>query len=271
MTLSRAPNSVLGPFVDLVWATDGRQIAPAASGRELVLPTGKIHIVFRLDGPPLRLFRDEDDDHGTSVGSSVIGGARARPYLRDVSVPAESVGAMLRPGAAGFLIGAPAGLFSHAHTSLEDVWGYRAVARIRERLGEARTASDRLDRLEALLVARLPRSWEPDPLIAHALARFGASHTVGSVVSDCGVSHRHFTKVFGATVGLTPKTYCRILRFGRALDEFALGRDVAPADLAAAQGYADQPHFNREFRALAGLSPGRYRQIAPVNARHVPM
>ncbi|WP_235996188.1 MULTISPECIES: helix-turn-helix domain-containing protein [Burkholderia] len=38
-----------------------------------------------------------------------------------------------------------------------------------------------------------------------------------------------------------------------------------------AAGYADQPHFNREFRAFTGLSPEEDRQRANANGFHVPL
>ncbi len=30
------------------------------------------------------------------------------------------------------------------------------------------------------------------------------------------------------------------------------------AEVAHGSGYADQPHFNRDFRALAGCAPGEF-------------
>lgn len=271
VNVSRLPKPVLRPFVDLLWAADGAGVSSAASGRELVLPTGAVHIVFRLCDRPLRVFKDGDDSIGDVVGCSVIGGARARPYLRDVSMPAPSVGALLRPGAAELMIGAPAGAFSHAHTPLGDVWGAGAIAEIREKLGEATSAWHRLDVFEAALTTRLPRVRGINPVIAHALARFGVSCRVGDVVRECGYSHRHFTAIFNETVGLKPKTYFRLLRFGRVLDRLTVEPGIAWADLAAAEGYADQPHFNRDFLEFAGLSPGSYRRLAPIFSRHVPI
>jgi len=268
---SRLPKPPLRPFVDLLWAADGASVSTPECSRELVLPTGAMHIVFRLDDRPLRVFKDRSDAVGDLVGCSVIGGARARPYLRDVSMPTPSVGALLRPGASELMIGAPAREFSHAHTPLEDVWGSGPVAEIAERLSEACSASDRLDVFEAALAARLPRVCGIDPLVAHALARFGASCRVGEVVRESGYSHRHFTTLFSTTVGLKPKPYCRLLRFGRVLDQLIAEPGIAWADLAADQGYADQAHFNREFREFANVSPGCYRRLAPIFPRHVPI
>ena len=57
----------------------------------------------------------------------------------------------------------------------------------------------------------------------------------------------------GATSGSGPKAVARVLRFERALRLVREGR--ALADVAYDCGYADQPHLNRDFRALAGATP----------------
>jgi AraC-like DNA-binding protein len=122
-----------------------------------------------------------------------------------------------------------------------------------------------------MLAARLPRLRGIDPLVGHALARFGAEAQVGEVVRECGCSHRYFTARFRHDVGLKPKTFCRLQRFSRVLETLAEEPAVGWAELAAAEGYADQPHLTRDFREFAGLSPGSYRRRAPVEPRHVPV
>jgi len=270
MSLSRPPVAALRPFVELIWACEAA--APkAAPARELVLPTGALHLVVRLDDAPLRIFRDATDAGDLSLRHAVIGGARAAPYVKDIARPVPTIGALLRPGAAGLLVGAPAGVLTGAHWALADLWGAAAVESLRDRLAAVASPASRLAIFEAALLARLPRPARLDPRIAHALAQIPEGAPVATVAADCGLSHRHFTARFHEAVGLTPKAWARVRRFGRALDRLAAEPVIAWADLAAAEGYADQAHFIREFRALAGLSPGGYRRRAPAAPRHVPL
>jgi AraC-like DNA-binding protein len=72
-------------------------------------------------------------------------------------------------------------------------------------------------------------------------------------------------------VGLAPKLYCRVLRLQRALRLAAAEPGTPWAELALAAGYSDQPHLNRDFAELAGMSPGTYRAHAPASPSHVPL
>ena len=141
----------------------------------------------------------------------------------------------------------------------------------RERLLEARNAKQRLDVFESLLAARLPKVHGLHPAVAHALERFETEATIREVVAESGYSHRRFIELFRRAVGLSPKLYCRVRRFQRALGVVAANRGTSWVDLALAAGYSDQPHFNREFLEFAGISPGRYREIAPSWSSHVPI
>ncbi|HMA15227.1 MAG: helix-turn-helix domain-containing protein [Bacteroidota bacterium] len=271
MPLSRPPLAALRPFVDLLWASEGATAPKAGAVRELVLPTGALHLVLRLDDAPLRVFRGPDDSDGLSLRRAVIGGARAAAYVKDIARPVPTVGALLRPGAAGLVLGAPAAVFTGAHWALEDVWGPAEVDRLRSRLAETATSAGHLDLFETALAARLPGVRGIDPRIAQALAGLRGGMPVAATAAACELSHRHFTARFRDAVGLAPKAWCRVHRFGRVLDRLAAEPAIAWAELAAAEGYADQAHFAREFRALAGLSPGGYRRRAPLQPRHVPL
>jgi hypothetical protein len=81
MQLTRPPAPHLRPFVKLLWASapDGKP-TERPDAREHVLPTGGMHLVFRLSGPPLKLFGDAGDTRGQTFGYAIIGGARAAFY-----------------------------------------------------------------------------------------------------------------------------------------------------------------------------------------------
>jgi AraC-like DNA-binding protein len=267
--VNRSPRPVLRPFVERVWALDETSQGDASLGRrrEHVIPTGRMHLVFRLSDDPLHLFDDEHDSEGRTVSVMIVGGARTRFYVRDVSKPLCSVGAVLRPGAAEVLFGAHADELSGSHTALEDLWGRRATS-MREELTELPSPEERLDAFERMLAARLPTVRGLHPAVAHALQQFEATTSVHDVVRHSGYSHRRFIELFSRTVGLTPKMYCRVLRFQQVL-RAGTGGLASLIDVAMANGYSDQSHFNREFREFTGVTPTEYRQAAPRAPHHV--
>jgi AraC-like DNA-binding protein len=267
MLVLRVPRPALRPFVKTLWVAAENTFTGGAD-RELVLPTGTVHLVFRLD-EPLRLFESLDDPHGRTVDYSIVGGARAAYYIRDISKPMHSVGAQLQPGAAE-LLGAPAGELAGCHTPLEELWGREARV-VRERLLEAALPDRQLDVFESVLASRLPRVRGVHPAVALALERFEATAQIREIVHESGYSHRQFIAVFRQAVGLTPKLYGRVLRFQAALARTAAEPGASWVDLALAAGYSDQSHFNREFREFAGIPPGEYRKLSPARPHHVPV
>ena len=107
---------------------------------------------------------------------------------------------------------------------------------------------------------------------ASALARLlGQSPSVGAAVRASGLSHRRFELQFRQAAGLNPKAWLRVRRFQAAVKALAAREALPPAELANTLGYSDQSHFIREFRAMAGLTPGRFRALAPDEPNHLPL
>jgi AraC-like DNA-binding protein len=268
LVLTRAPGPVLQPYVETLWAVDVAEAAALPSAREHVLPTGQMHLVFRLSGGALRMFDHAGDPTGRFVSDAVVGGARDGHYIRDISHPACSVGAQLRPGAAEALFGTTAEELAGRHTPLEDLWG-REVAWMREQLTEARMLHQRIDRLESILAARVAARGSLHPAVACALAQLPFRPTIGRIVEATGYSHRTVISLFRRSVGLTPKQYARVLRFQRALEAVARSPARSLVDVALGAGYSDQAHFSREFRVFCGVTPTEYRRAAPELPNHL--
>jgi AraC-like DNA-binding protein len=276
MQLTRPPPPDLRPFVRLMWASapDGTPVEQPGA-REHVLPTGGMHLVFRLSGPPLKLFDPAGPSQGRTFGHAIVGGARSSFYLRDVSVPTRSVGAQLQPGAARALLGAPEDALAGRHTPLDALWGARQADAALEQLHAAGDPAHQLDVFETLLAQRIAVARQAGlhglhPAVAATLAPLAHENpSIAALVTRSGYSHRRFIALFRSAIGLTPKEYARVMRFDRVL---ALAADPAHgwADIALDAGYSDQAHLSREFSALAGMPPQVWQQTDAASPRHVP-
>ena len=274
-SIKRAPIPFLRPFVKLLWASDEKRPEGILRvERERLLPSGGMHLVFRLSQDPIRIFDSVDDYKGHSFRRGVVGGIRAGFYVKEILHSARTVGAMLQPGVSQYLFGAKADELAERHTSIEDLWG-RPAFHLWEELQEEPDLNRQLEIFEIFLAKRLPRVHGIHPAIAHALERFPFTTDIGEIVEETGYSHRRFIQLFKRTVGLPPRLYTRVLRFQQAF-KLVAGQSKSLAhlswiDVAMDAGYADQAHFNREFREFTGVSPSHYLSVCTGDSLHVPI
>jgi AraC-like DNA-binding protein len=260
-----APRAALRPFVRQLWVS---RSSGGPVTREHVLPTGQMHLVFRLAGPPLRIFSGAGDLAGTVIREPVVGGARTSFYAKEAGAPVLSVGVQLLPGAAQALFGVSAAELAQCHTPLSALWGAQADS-VLQQLAEETTPARQLMRLEAVLAQRLPRVHALHPGIAAVLAPVAHGAPVGEIASRSGYSHRAFIALFRQATGMSPKRYARLARFQHLLALLRDGAALPLSELALAAGYSDQAHMQREFREFAGVTPLHYRSLAPEAAHHL--
>ena len=88
------------------------------------------------------------------------------------------------------------------------------------------------------------------------------SHAPSLRLSDLSATaclgERQLRRVFAEQVGMGPKQILRIHRFRRAVQALLRNPGQGFDDLLYRLGYTDHSHFNREFHALAGLSPSAW-------------
>jgi AraC-like DNA-binding protein len=128
-----------------------------------------------------------------------------------------------------------------------------------EELFELPSWEARFDRLERAVLARAHAAPLLPPAVEFAWRRLRDTHgaaPVAQIAGELGCSRRHLTQRFGAELGLPPKALGRVLRFQRAVTLLRAGGELA--DVAYSCGYYDQPHFNRDFRELAGVTPSEF-------------
>jgi AraC-like DNA-binding protein len=159
------------------------------------------------------------------------------------------------------VLGIPGGELGNRMVDLEDVLGAFG-AELTERLGDAADAEERHAVAQRMLTARMSEDHETAPEVGYALARLRATHgaaRVETLAAEVGWSRRHLTARFRDAVGLPPKALARVIRVEHAAHRMRAGHLLG--DVAYDAGYADQSHFNREFRELVGCTPTEFPYV----------
>ena len=91
------------------------------------------------------------------------------------------------------------------------------------------------------------------------LDHMAAPPRVSDIAKDLGVSPVALVRAFKRAYGLPPLEWLNLKRINVARAQLRRGRPFV--DVAFDLGYADQPHFNRRFKAATGLTPSVFSQV----------
>lgn len=207
------PSEALRPWIAAYW--DSRR-----TGANRVLPDGCADIIFDLDR-----------------GEAFVVGTMTRPMIVEPGERSNLRGIRFRPGRLAALLRMPLSEVTDSLVPLRDV-NRRLELRVDSIEGDLRclvTEGDR--RVDAAV------QW---------IERRGGTADVQKVADSIGVTRQHLARLFAHHVGVSPKTFARIVRFRCAL---RFGRKRPWADVAAHLGYTDQSHLIAEFREFSGTTP----------------
>jgi AraC-like DNA-binding protein len=249
--LLRRPGPPLDAFVDCIWLWDG-YVPPAP--RERALPSGSVDLVIDLGADRLRLGAE-------TFSGSALCGAHAEAFEIDTPGRIHVMGVHFKPGGGSTFFDLPA----HEIAGRRVAWGDG----LRARMLEAPSNEARLDAMAAFLRESAPKR---NPILENAIRAFDdvALRSVADVNAATGLSPKRLGALFRDRVGLTPKAFWRVRRFQAALRELEAGERLG-AEVAALVGYFDQAHFDREFRAMTGMSPRAYLAYRVERPNHVPL
>jgi len=253
-----APPPDLIGYVNCFWTSFVAEPAVSVAPEYRVLPDGCVDIVIGF-GRAQAVGNDTNEvTEAIGVGSMtrplVITGDRAKLYI----------GVRFSPGCAFAAFGIPA-----AELTDENV-EYARLARDAqsdlEALSAQSTDDDRLDAVVRLVQKRLAGRPEIPASVRAAVRRVTIANgnlRVAGLASEIGITRQQLARQFGTHVGVTPKTFARVMRARTALARADAARAAYPrvvdwSAIAYDLGYYDQPHFIDDFKALTGVTPSKW-------------
>lgn len=99
------------------------------------------------------------------------------------------------------------------------------------------------------------------PFIRHAIQRMEEAKgkvAVEAIAAEAGYSPRHMERLFLQTFSYGPKRFCRYLRLLNTIVNMVQFPNQKIGYHIEHLGYSDQAHFQREFKAFMGMTPGQF-------------
>jgi len=120
------------------------------------------------------------------------------------------------------------------------------------------TDETRRGRVNELLLSELEIDSPRAGLISALIdALNGAENPAQRLAAQLSRSSRTVRRLWRELVGISPRSYAKLMRFHRALAFVEQGQPLVA--VAAECGYADQAHMGRQIRQLSGLPPSRLK------------
>lgn len=247
------PNAALQPYIREIWYIEG----DSSVTRESILPQGDAVLMFSFG---TRHGVVDDTGQVETFDQAWFSGIQQGPLLVDSADGTHLMGVRLTAPGAWRLLSIPMVETQGQVVDLQAMIGADCEA-FRQRLGNLPGFLPRLAWFEHWLAHRLIRGPRVHPAVAFAagaIERAQGGLRLDRLVRETGFSVRWLNHQFALQVGLNLKRYARLAKFRRALGMLSSPEKVTLTSVALDCGYYDQSHFNREFHAFAGCSPGHY-------------
>jgi len=234
-----APSDRLKQFVDCFWTVD-----PAGAHQEYpVLPDGCVDIVY---------------SPSVARGLQLVGTmTTARKFA--ISAGDVQFGVRFRPAMSRSFLPLPGLDTLDQLIALSDVWGAPA-GRLAEQIAEARSAEQCIGLIEARLAN--PTDITVVQRICTSIVEQSGQLRIDDLAFHAGFSTRQLRRLFLEQVGLSPKHFCRVIRFQSSLSRLSKRGRADWVQVAVDCGYYDQAHFINEFRQFSGYTPGEFAALA---------
>ena len=252
-----APHPAVAPYVERFLYAD---VGYSVDYRIRPFPTGRCFLGF--------VFRDPiSSQRGTQVtrasGLHFCGHVAEDDINVHYSGEIGHIMAELKPAALMRLFGLPAIEVNGISVDVRDLLPRRAVERMLDRIGGARSRDSRIAAFSRMLLEQLGMQPDKNSIIGTVAAEIDRKRgqiRVKDLADRFEISRRTLTRHFTETVGLAPKRYATVARLNSTLRHLSTGRPLTLAEVAVDNGYFDEAHMSHDFTRYFGMSPARFVQ-----------
>jgi len=237
------------------------------------LPNGDVEILIDFHDSPQYIYDNHTLKEVQACNHVWASGLRTEP----ITIPSGNGSAMM---VIAFKKGMAAPFFPFPMNEIKDsvvdadlVWG-SDFGVLRERLLAIKDVNERFEVVENFLLRKFHSRLELNPCVAFAVEEMTKRPdrlSIARMNEKIGYSQKHFTEMFRRQVGVTPKSYLRLMRFQKSVQKIDNATEVDWGTVALDCGFYDQAHFINDFKHFSGFTPEQYAKIHTNYQNYVPV
>jgi AraC-like DNA-binding protein len=250
-----SPGTALQPYVDCYWAMQFNGPVAQLSPDQHCLPLGMLEMIFHLNDDRYEALID-----GTryELPSSFVAGMYDAPVSWKAVGGSRLFGIRIKPECLLELFRIPVSVMFGEFTDMHSFFGNSART-LTEQMRNAPGTGARIQAAEAFLLRHLRDRQSERNYVTEAtrlIRQTAGNISLDDLSGQLYISPRQLQRTFKASIGTSPKTYMRIVRFASAYDYVQNERaSLNWASLSYHFGYSDQAHLIRDFKQFAGKAP----------------
>lgn len=255
------PSGVLSQFIRHYWVLE----ADASEGEvcERIIPTGNIELMFHYGDPFVVNKHSKEERAQPRTFISGISSNYADIYTHGTC---GLITVTFLPYGACNFFRFPLNQIENNIVDLDDIYK-EPVRLIEEQISATTTISERIAIVEDFLLRQFTPVYNRElSIIQKGISLVNESRgqiTAKDLADKLALSPKSLERKFAALLGKTPKQFLRIVRFQEVIRRFSQ-KDYSPlTDYAYTNGYFDQAHFIKDFKALSGYTPREFLLKCP--------
>jgi AraC-like DNA-binding protein len=240
------PDALLSPYIETYWISDG---FTGVGESHKVLPDGCVDIIFSFN-------KTNDTFYAGLIGTMTT--------FINVSYPepVQVFGIRFRPMGITAFTHVPVDEFTNNNVDLlsVDTLFHKSFY---EPLPDMQSSEEIMRHTDNYLISRLPYLYHSDKQIIRAVDLIYLAKgqlSLSETASEVCLCQRHFERKFKSSIGISPKTFAKIIRFKHALRYLKSNPHKDLLTVAVECGYYDHTHLIKDFKILSGSTPDNIRR-----------
>lgn len=229
---------------------------------ERFLPDGNVNIVIDLTNTPKFIYDNETLKEIQTCKNVWFSGIRTNYITIPSGRDSEMFIINFHKGKAYPFVKMPLNELTDSVVDAELVFTTE-ILQIREAILNLKTRTEKFDYVERQLLNLYIKRLEINPFIDFAVQQILIAPnvtTIENIANKVGYSQKHLIKIFKDNIGLTPKSFLKVTRFQKAIEEIEFQKRANWTSIALDSGYYDQAHFINDFKSFSGFTPTQYIQ-----------